>query len=98
MVSYSPIDNIEKEENLSKPFPAILVDHAFNDSRVQYWESLKFVSRLRNFYSNPERHLPPNLILCKTNMKQGHSGASQRYEGYKEIAYRFSFMLSQVQP
>ncbi|KAF0979056.1 hypothetical protein FDP41_002126 [Naegleria fowleri] len=100
MLSYSPYDNMDKEENVEKSYPAILIDHALNDSRVQYWEGLKFVAKLRYFYSTPERtrYFPtPSLILCKTNMKQGHGGASQRYEAYKEIAYRYSFVISQVQ-
>lgn len=91
---------MDKEENVEKSYPAILIDHALNDSRVQYWEGLKFVAKLRYFYSTPERtrYFPtPSLILCKTNMKQGHGGASQRYEAYKEIAYRYSFVISQVQ-
>ena len=94
MIQYSPYDNIDCEENVNKPFPSILVDHALNDSRVQYWEGLKFVARLRHFQKT---HSKPGLILCKTNMKQGHGGAAQRYEGYKELAFRFAFILSQIQ-
>ncbi|KAG2382576.1 hypothetical protein C9374_005156 [Naegleria lovaniensis] len=100
MLSYSPYDNIDKEENITKPYPALLIDHALNDSRVQYWEGLKFVAKVRHFYATPNRtrHFPtPSLVLCKTNMKQGHGGASQRYESYKEVAYRYAFAISQVQ-
>ena len=37
-----------------------------------------------------------NPLLLRTNMDAGHGGASGRYDYLKEIAYTYSFMLSQV--
>ena len=96
MISYSPYDNIDKEENVDKAFPSILVDHAFHDSRVQYWEGLKFVAKVRHFMTNKRKEA--SLVLCKTNMQQGHGGGTQRYEQYKETAFRYAFIINQVQP
>jgi oligopeptidase B len=34
-----------------------------------------------------------NLIFLKTNMDAGHGGASGRFEGLKEIAVNYAFLL-----
>ena len=85
MLSYSPYDNIKKQD-----YPALLVISGLHDSQVQYWEPTKWVAKLRtlNTGSSP--------ILLKTNMKAGHGGASGRLEGYKETALEYAFILNQV--
>ncbi len=85
MRSYSPYDNIEK-----KAYPAILVETSLNDSQVMYWEPAKYVAKLRT------QKTDTNPLLLRTNMDAGHGGASGRYDYLKEIAYTYSFMLSQV--
>ncbi|HJU75978.1 MAG TPA: prolyl oligopeptidase family serine peptidase, partial [Gemmatimonadaceae bacterium] len=85
MRSYSPYDNVEK-----KPYPAILVMSGINDSRVAYWEPTKWVAKLRaNKTDN-------NVLLLKMNMGGGHGGSSGRYERYREMAFRYAFMVDQV--
>ena len=85
MRSYSPYDNIEK-----KAYPAILVETSLNDSQVMYWEPAKYVAKMRT------QKTDTNPLLLRTNMDAGHGGASGRYDYLKEIAYTYSFMLSQV--
>ena len=34
-----------------------------------------------------------NLLLLKTNMEAGHSGASGRFKRYRETALDFAFLL-----
>ena len=34
-----------------------------------------------------------NTLLLKTQMDYGHSGASGRFEGLKEVALEYSFIL-----
>ena len=85
MRSYSPYDNIEK-----KAYPSILVETSLNDSLVMYWEPAKYVARMRT------QKTDTNPLLLRTNMDAGHGGASGRYDYLKEIAYTYSFMLSQV--
>ena len=85
MRSYSPYDNIGK-----KAYPSILVETSLNDSQVMYWEPAKYVAKLRTLKTDS------NPLLLRTNMDAGHGGASGRYDYLKEIAYTYSFMLSQV--
>ena len=80
--SYSPYDNIEK-----KNYPIILVESSMNDTRVGFWEPTKWVAKLRAFKTDG------NMILLRTNMGAGHGGSSGRYDWYKDVAFRYSFML-----
>ncbi|MBK8492469.1 MAG: S9 family peptidase [Saprospirales bacterium] len=80
--SYSPYDNIEAKE-----YPAMLVTTGLHDSQVQYWEPAKWVARLR------EMKTDHNPLLLHTNMETGHSGASGRFQRYKETAMDFAFLL-----
>lgn len=83
MKSYSPYDNVER-----KDYPAMLVTTGLHDSQVQYWEPAKWVAKLR------EMKTDNNPLYLKTNMDFGHGGASGRFEGIKEVALEYAFMLS----
>ena len=85
MRSYSPYDNLDK-----KAYPSILVETSLNDSQVMYWEPAKYVAKMRTLKTDT------NPLLLKTNLDAGHGGASGRYDYLKEIAYTYSFVLSQV--
>jgi oligopeptidase B len=85
MRSYSPYDNLKKGT-----YPAMLVETSLNDSQVMYWEPAKYVARLRTLKTDN------NPLLLKTNMDAGHGGASGRYDYLKEIAFTYSFVLSQL--
>jgi oligopeptidase B len=80
--SYSPYDNVE-----AKDYPPMLITTGLHDSQVQYWEPAKWVARLR------ERKTDDNPLYLHINMKTGHSGASGRFERYKEIALDYAFLL-----
>jgi oligopeptidase B len=80
--SYSPYDNIE-----TKNYPNLLVTTGLHDSQVQYWEPAKWVALLR------EKKTDQNKLMMLTNMEFGHSGASGRFEVYKEIALEYAFLL-----
>lgn len=82
MLSYSPYDNVE-----AKDYPNLLVTTGLHDSQVQYWEPAKWVARLRAVGTGD------NLVLLKTNMDAGHSGASGRYHRYRETAFQYAFLL-----
>lgn len=82
MYSYSPYDNVEK-----KAYPAMLVITGLHDSQVQYWEPAKWVAKLRAYKTNDEP------LLLFTNLDTGHSGASGRFERYRETALEYSYLL-----
>jgi len=82
MRSYSPYDNVERQQ-----YPNMLVTAGLNDPRVSYWEPAKWVAKLRTMKKGD------NLLLLKTNMGAGHFGASGRYDRYKEIALDYAFLL-----
>ena len=80
--SYSPYDNVD-----AKDYPAILITTGINDSQVQYWEPAKWVAKLRT------RKTDKNPLFLYTNMDTGHSGASGRFEAYRETAMEYAFLL-----
>ena len=57
MLSYSPYDQID-----SINYPNMLVTTGFYDSQVQYWEPLKWVAKLREYWSGS------NDLFLKMNM------------------------------
>lgn len=85
MLSYSPYDNVEAKE-----YPSMLVTTGLHDSQVQYWEPAKWVAKLRDTKTDK------NNLYLKTEMDYGHGGASGRFEGYKEVALEYAFMLDEL--
>ncbi|MFX0125415.1 MAG: S9 family peptidase [Candidatus Hodarchaeota archaeon] len=85
MKSYSPYDNVVK-----KKYPRMLLTAGLNDPRVQYWEPAKFVAKLRALKTDS------NLLLLKTNMGEGHSGKSGRYEIIEETAFYYAFIIDSL--
>ncbi len=85
MLRYSPYDNLKKGS-----YPAILVKTSFNDSQVMYWEPAKYTAKLRALKTDH------NVLLLKTNMAAGHGGSSGRYDRFKEIAFDYAFILTQL--
>ena len=85
MLSYSPYDNVE-----AKDYPAMLITTGLHDSQVQYWEPAKWTAKLRALKTDK------NPLYLKTEMDYGHSGASGRFEGYKEVALEYAFMLDEL--
>ncbi|WGV23261.1 S9 family peptidase [Halotia branconii] len=85
MKSYSPYDNVE-----AKDYPDLLITAGLNDSRVKYWEPAKWTAKLRELKTDH------NILLLKTNMDAGHSGASGRYESLRELAFEYAFILDRL--
>ena len=65
----------------AQAYPAMLVVAGYNDSRVQYWEAAKWVARLRTL---------------KTEMDAGHGGMSGRYQGLRDVALEYAFVLNEL--
>ena len=83
--SYSPYDNIK-----ATSYPNLLITSAWNDSRVQYWEPTKFAAKMRAMKTDS------SLLLLKTDIIQGHSGPSGRYDALKHQAFIYSFILDRL--
>ncbi len=82
ILSYSPYDQVEAED-----YPNMLVTTGLHDSQVQYWEPAKWVAKLRDLKTDDNR------LLLHTNMEAGHSGASGRFQRFKETALEYAFIL-----
>jgi oligopeptidase B len=83
--SYSPYDNVRPQE-----YPPMLITGGLTDPRVTYWEPAKWAAKLRATKTDG------NLLLLKINMGAGHGGKSGRWEGLKEVAETYAFILTQV--
>lgn len=81
----SPYENVRSVE-----YPTTLVRASLNDIRTPYWEAAKWVARLRAKGKG-------GPILFKCEMAAGHFGKSGRYNGIRERAYDFAFLLETVQ-
>ncbi len=85
ILSYSPYDNIK-----AKDYPNMLVTGGINDSQVLFHEPAKYVAKLRSLKTDD------NILLLHMNMDSGHGGATGRYEGIKDTAFEFAFILNRV--
>jgi oligopeptidase B len=83
--SYSPYDNVTAQD-----YPPLLITGGLTDPRVTYWEPAKWAAKLRATKTDG------NLLLLKINMGAGHGGKSGRWEGLKEVAETYAFMLTQT--
>ena len=83
--SYSPYDQVKPQA-----YPPLLVTAGLNDPRVTYWEPAKWVAKLRELKTDN------NELMFKTNMGAGHGGKSGRFEGLRETAEEFAFILWQL--
>lgn len=83
--SYSPYDNVTAQR-----YPNLLVTAGLHDSQVQYFEPAKWVAKLRATKTGDE------VLLLKTEMEAGHSGAAAREAGYRETAFEYAFLLDQM--
>ena len=81
-IYYDQIDSIN--------YPNMLVTTGFYDSQVQYWEPLKWVAKLREYWSGN------NDLFLKMNMDAGHSGKSGRFIRFREYALEYAWMLDLV--
>tara|TARA_A100001011_G_scaffold119157_1_gene125720 strand:- start:5729 stop:7858 length:2130 start_codon:yes stop_codon:yes gene_type:complete len=82
MLSYSPYDQVEEKE-----YPNLLVTSGFFDSQVQYFEPLKWVAKLRDYWKGN------NKLYLYMHMDAGHGGKSGRFRYHRETALEYAFLL-----
>lgn len=98
MLSYSPYDNLKT----GVQYPAIFATGGIHDPRVKYWEPAKWVAKLRHIAAQnavdtaPAKRIDSRVILLKTELEQGHMGASGRFDALKDVALRYAFFLKEL--
>jgi oligopeptidase B len=85
MLSYSPYDNITAQS-----YPNMLVTGGINDSQVLFHEPTKYVAKLRSLKTDD------NILLLRMNMDSGHGGATGRYDGIRDTAFEFAFIINNL--
>ncbi|MDG1153898.1 MAG: S9 family peptidase [Alphaproteobacteria bacterium] len=83
MQEYSPYDNVS-----SQSYPHIYVQAGLTDPRVTYWEPAKWVAKLRKNKTNDD-----TMLVLRTQMGAGHSGATGRWDALKELAEEYAFIV-----
>lgn len=86
IASYSPYDNIKKQD-----YPAILAMGGLTDPRVTYWEPAKWIAKMREYNTSNQP------LLLKINMESGHGGSAGRYTSLKEAAFIQAFAFSVIE-
>jgi oligopeptidase B len=83
MMAYSPYDQVA-----DRNYPPMLILGGVSDPAVTYWEPTKWVARLR--------HRAPNAgpYYLSISMEGGHGGSSGRFNGLREEALEYAFMLN----
>ena len=87
MKSYTPYENVRSIE-----YPAILATTSLNDTRVFYVEPAKWIAALRHVSSNSAER----QVLLKTEMVAGHGGVSGRYKSWRELAFEYAWIVSEI--
>lgn len=83
--SYSPYDNVKAQD-----YPNLLITGGLNDSQVLFHEPAKWTAKLRSLKTDD------NIVLLHMNMDSGHGGATGRYDGIRDTAFEFAFILNRV--
>ncbi|KAA0015446.1 S9 family peptidase [Salinicola corii] len=79
---YSPLDNLT-----AQPYPSMLLQGSWHDSRVPYWEPAKLYARMT------ELGRARGPVLLRTDMAAGHGGASGRFKAWRDNARQDAFIL-----
>jgi len=82
MLSYSPVDNVKPS-----PYPNMFITSALNDTRVGYWEAVKWAAKLRD---NTTSSKP---VLLRINEYEGHTGQADRYKSLASYAETVGYMI-----
>lgn len=83
MLSYSPYDQVK-----AQAYPHLLVTAGLYDAQVPYFEPAKWVAKLREFKTDN------HSLLFQIDFHAGHSGASGRFDKYRQIALEYAFFIS----
>ena len=85
MKEYCPYTNLQ-----SNNFPNVYITTGYHDPRVQYWEGLKFIAKLREFDKGNKKH------IIEIQMGQGHFGNAGRYKSIIEKSKAIAFIIANL--
>lgn len=83
--SYSPYQNIIKQN-----YPHMLFSIGLNDTKVEFWQSLKAVAKLRKLKIGDQK------LFLKTDLFAGHSGKMNPHSGLIDDAFIYAFILNNL--
>jgi len=83
--SYCPYTNVSPQS-----YPAFLISAGWNDTRVGYWEALKWTQILRK---NQKSSAP---IVFRLNLNEGHLGTQDHHQSLRQYAQSMAFGLSLI--
>lgn len=96
--SYAPCENMQ----LDQAYPSMLVTGSMNDQRVQFWEPVKWVYKLRELRRERLKRArkthsvvdndSDRLLLLKLSEDDGHFGGGGRLEQLQESAMEMAFL------
>ena len=86
MLSYSPYDSVAPA-----CYPNVIINTAWNDIRVGYWEGLKWAQKLR---TNNTGHNP---IIFRMLLNEGHTGTNDRYQSLRNYAELMAYAIHLVE-
>lgn len=74
-------------------YPAVMLAHGVNDTRVDVWQSAKFASRLAAV--NGQLKGDPRAVLMRLDYESGHGSGATRAQTQQRIADIYAFFLWQ---
>ena len=83
--SYSPYDNVKAQN-----YPNMLFTAGLNDTRVEYWNALKTVAKLRALKTDN------NTLLLKTDLHAGHNSYSGYYNYFAHDAFIYAYIINNL--
>jgi oligopeptidase B len=87
IASYSPYDNVIP----GGAYPHMLLTGSLHDHRVNYWEPLKYVAKMREARGDKEAK-----VLLLTDTAAGHFAATKAGDKLRQQAEKFAFLLETV--
>lgn len=84
ILQFCPYNNIKQG-----PYPSVYIRHGMDDMRLPYYESLKFVQKLRDHRTNQSK------VILRIRKKIGHFYPYDKFEWIKEYAEQFTFIFKE---
>ena len=82
MRAYCPYENVQ-----AKPYPSVFATGGLHDTRVGFWEPVKWAQVLRE-HTTSDRE-----ILSWTDLGAGHGGPTDRYDSWREEARLLAYIV-----